>query len=93
MLNAKWQDVNFAESTMKIPVTKNGEPRTIPLTPEAKNILRELSTFCNEMDDELVTFGTNLTAREFSRQQLKHLRSAGNGPWIEPGSKIFIFMI
>ena len=57
MLNAKWSDVNFDDGTMKIPVTKNGEPRIIPLTPEATDILRELSTFRNEMDDELVTFG------------------------------------
>ena len=50
MLNAKWSDVNLNHGTIKIPLTKNGEQRIIPLTPEAKNILRELSTLCNKID-------------------------------------------
>lgn len=54
MLNAKWADVNFDDGTMKIPLTKNGEPRIIPLTLEALNILRELSTECNQIEPALL---------------------------------------
>lgn len=42
MLNARWRDVNWTESTLRIPLTKNGEPRTIPLSTEAKAVLAAL---------------------------------------------------
>jgi integrase len=39
---ARWSDVNFASRTLHILQTKNGHPRTIPLTPTAISILEAL---------------------------------------------------
>jgi len=43
ILRAKWADVNRTESTLHIPVTKNGHPRTIPLSPGAMKVLEGIS--------------------------------------------------
>ena len=43
ILRAKWGDVNRAEGTLHIPITKNGHPRTIPLTPGAQKVLEGIS--------------------------------------------------
>ena len=40
LLGIRWIDVNFAQSTLHIPKSKNGYPRTIPLTPRALEIFR-----------------------------------------------------
>ncbi|MCJ2058088.1 site-specific integrase [Methylobacterium sp. J-048] len=42
LLNAKWIDINFSQSTLHIPKTKNEYPRTIPLTPKAIGIIRSI---------------------------------------------------
>ena len=42
LLNAKWSDIDFSQSTLYIPKTKNDYPRTIPLTPRAIDILRSI---------------------------------------------------
>lgn len=42
LLNIRWSDVNLGERTLHIPKTKNGHPRTIPLTPLAVETLRKL---------------------------------------------------
>jgi integrase len=39
---AKWVDIDFDQSTLLIPITKNDHPRTIPLSPKAIAILRDL---------------------------------------------------
>ena len=36
----RWQDVNLAESTWTIPKTKNGDPQTVALPPEALEVLQ-----------------------------------------------------
>lgn len=36
-----WADINLTESTWRIPMTKNGSAQTVPLPPEAVEILRE----------------------------------------------------
>lgn len=36
----RWQDIDLSEATWTIPRTKNGDPLTIPLPPEALEILR-----------------------------------------------------
>jgi integrase len=43
ILNACWNDYNAEKKTLHIPETKNGEPRTIPLSPKAIEILSELN--------------------------------------------------
>jgi integrase len=40
VLQMRWGEVSFDEATWRIPETKNSEPLTIPLTPEALAILR-----------------------------------------------------
>jgi integrase len=42
LLNARWTDVSFDTRTMRIPVTKNGYARTIPLSVAALALLRDL---------------------------------------------------
>ena len=42
IVTAKWTDLDFDQSTLLIPITKNGHPRTIPLSPKARAILRDL---------------------------------------------------
>jgi integrase len=40
MLNARWRDVDFDDRTLLITTTKNGQPRTIPLSGRALAILQ-----------------------------------------------------
>jgi integrase len=42
ILGLHWHQINFEKRTAYIPLTKNGESRTVPLSSEAINILREL---------------------------------------------------
>jgi integrase len=42
IVNAQWVDVDFDTRTFHIPITKNGQPRTIPLSTRATDLLREL---------------------------------------------------
>ncbi len=43
VLSARWQDINLAEGTWRIPDTKGGEPLLLPLVPEAVEILKQRS--------------------------------------------------
>jgi integrase len=42
LLNARWGDLNWTASTLHIPETKTGDPRTIPLSGQAKGVLAGL---------------------------------------------------
>ena len=42
VLASRYEDINFANQTLTIPVTKNGEPRTIPLSGKAISILKSM---------------------------------------------------
>jgi integrase len=44
VLNARWRDVDFRRRVLHIPQTKNGHPRSIPLTTAALNILTQRNT-------------------------------------------------
>jgi integrase len=49
LLNARWGHVDWRASTLFIPLTKNGEPRTIPLTEQAKHVLAGVALdWCDE---------------------------------------------
>lgn len=41
VLAMRWEDVSFPRSEWHIPMTKNGTPQTVPLSPEAMAILTE----------------------------------------------------
>ena len=43
ILRARWGDLNWPESTLHIPITKNGHPRTIPLSPSAIEVLKGIA--------------------------------------------------
>jgi Phage integrase family len=43
ILNMHWRDVSFEKRTLRIPITKNGHARTIPLSSCALALLRTLS--------------------------------------------------
>lgn len=55
----KWEHVNFAQRTAFLPKTKNGHPRTVPLTTKAVEILKHLEQL--EPDKENSVF--QLTSR------------------------------
>ena len=42
VLKAKWSEFNFKTNTWRIPMTKNGKPRSVPLNEEALNVLQIL---------------------------------------------------
>jgi len=42
LLRAKWEHLNQAQSTLFIPETKSGEPQTMPLSPPAMEVLRQV---------------------------------------------------
>ena len=44
LVNIKKENINFDKQTLHIPVTKNGEPRTIPLSGKAVQILLSIKT-------------------------------------------------
>ncbi len=43
LLSIRWQDVDMSARTIRILKTKNGHPRTIPLTPKAVEILASMA--------------------------------------------------
>jgi len=61
LLKARWKDVNWSANTLLIPMTKNGEPRTIPLSTEAREILTEFRGDNDRSSNELV-FGLSAVA-------------------------------
>jgi integrase len=42
LLSIRWKDVDLTAPTIRILKTKNGHPRTIPLTPKAVEVLASL---------------------------------------------------
>jgi integrase len=50
ILRARWTDVSLERRTLHIPVTKNGHARTIPLSPAALALLRELEDLTGTAD-------------------------------------------
>lgn len=51
----RWQYINLAESLAVIPVTKNGDPRAIPLVSDVKDALRDASKV-RPIDSDFVFF-------------------------------------
>lgn len=42
ILHARWENVDFGHKTLRLPDTKNGEPRRVPLTDAALEVIRDL---------------------------------------------------
>jgi integrase len=45
ILDAKWVDVDFATKMLRVPLSKNGKPRYVPLSEDALNVLRQVPRF------------------------------------------------
>ncbi|HQX27851.1 MAG TPA: site-specific integrase [Alphaproteobacteria bacterium] len=77
LLALQWQHIEFETRTAHIPVTKNGYSRTIPLTGEAINILKEIQNM--RFNDEEVFPGMSGNAadhawdRIIERAKIKNL--------------------
>jgi integrase len=61
LLNARWNEINWSANTLLIPITKNGEPRTIPLSTGVREILTELRGEGDRSSNELI-FGLSAVA-------------------------------
>jgi integrase len=46
--NAKWSDLDLSECVLRVPETKTGEPRTIPLSRKAIEVLESISRVEND---------------------------------------------
>lgn len=49
--NAKWSDLNIESRLLHIPLTKNGHPRTVPLSNTAVKIIEHLAQIKTEETD------------------------------------------
>ncbi|HAB98482.1 MAG TPA: hypothetical protein DCE71_01510 [Parachlamydiales bacterium] len=56
MKNLKWEDVDFAESVIRLRATKNGEPLTIPLMGYAYNLLADHQKRSRHLIKEALVF-------------------------------------
>ena len=72
ILNARWIDLNLNHRTLRIPVTKNGEAREIPLSVVALNILKTIP-----QDGEFI-FPVSANALQLSWQRLKKRQGLPN---------------
>jgi len=58
LLRVKWRDLDVEQSTLHVGMTKNGYPRTIPLTPRALAILKSIERLPNDERVFHVKYGT-----------------------------------
>ena len=59
LLNVRWRDVDLPGRTLHVPQTKNGHPRTIPLTPCAIALLKANREEGASVDDRLFPLSPN----------------------------------
>ena len=52
MLEMRWQEINFARDEWRIPETKNGEPLTVHLAPQAVEILKRRKKEADEAESD-----------------------------------------
>ena len=50
ILNARWSDLDLQNRTLHLPKTKNGFPRTIPLSPNAIDVLKSVKRVVDNED-------------------------------------------
>jgi integrase len=67
IINARWADVDLVKQTLHIPVTKNGHPRTIPLSTAAVRIIDSLP----RDDDEPRMFPVSANAVRLAWRRLR----------------------
>ena len=62
VLNAKWEDVDLERKRWRIPYTKSGKPRTVPLSESALEVLRSVP----RMEGSEYIFPSPLTGKPFN---------------------------
>ena len=71
ILRIRKSQINFDKRTLLIPVTKNGKPRTIPLSTRAIKVLLQIFPYPNvisfERDPLIFTFSLRMFRRTFDR--------------------------
>lgn len=61
VLAMRWSEVDFNNAIWRIPVTKNGEPHVVPLTPEAITILEARKEAAGPFDEYVLPSNTSST--------------------------------
>lgn len=69
ILRMKWSDINFNTKTLHIPLTKNGHPRTIPLSSHALAVLDKLKD--HERKQQQLVFPVSDNALKMAWQRLR----------------------
>jgi len=70
LLAMRWQEINLAEAIWRIPVTKNGTPQNVTLSPEAVTILEARKTAADAiLEARKTTADTSLEARKTTAEK------------------------
>ncbi len=67
ILSARWQDLSIQNRTLLIPTTKNGHPRTIPLSGAAVTIFRSLEQRRVDCSEFILPLTTNAAKMAWKR--------------------------
>ena len=79
LLRMRWGDIDWAEQSLRIPLTKNGEARTIPLTQTAISVLRSMAT--PRMRDSDRVFPKTGNALRLAWNRLRHRAGLDDFRW------------
>lgn len=74
ILAAKWCNVNFHHSTLHLPDTKNGESRTVPLSPRAVSVLTAWGRL-NGRGEYLFSMGRQQVSKRWAYAVMKARRN------------------
>ncbi len=67
ILSLRWENIDFDRKTAHLPLTKNGEPRTVPLSPQALGILQRMKP----LDQNGVVFPISANAFRLAWERAK----------------------
>ncbi|QGG89026.1 tyrosine-type recombinase/integrase [Agrobacterium sp. MA01] len=71
ILRVEWQHVDQKQALLTIPVTKNGHPRTIPLSRRALKVLADLSVTASETEELVFPISANAVRLSWQRLRTK----------------------
>ncbi|KAG0164224.1 hypothetical protein DFQ28_007823 [Apophysomyces sp. BC1034] len=75
IVELEWRNVNFEQRTARLPITKNGRPRVVPLSTRAVELLATLPKDTERVFQGLSTYSVkHAFVRLIKRQQLRDLR-------------------
>ena len=74
ILERRWKHVNLDRRTAHLPATKNGLPRTVPLSPKAIQLLKDLPrSLCGQVFPTRADALKKASVRRLERASLKYL--------------------